>query len=473
MTLTIHKHEDDQRQLHLQVAISEEFMDKTMRAKARELARQIRIPGFRPGKAPYGVIVQRFGEEALRYEVLEKVLPELINEAFKQENVEPFAQPVLSNLEITPPSFEVVVPLEPIVELGDYRALRRELPTADVTDEEVENIIQSLLDKEANIETVDRPAQLGDVVIATGVGAKVPVDAAEDWQVDHDADEQIYHDHSGTEFPLDEKRNFFGATFVEKLVGAQAGDELRFNVELEEDDEMSIKAGTLAQFALEIVRVDHHERPTLDDELAQKLGHDSVEALYTAERERLTKRAEQWARQQFFDGMVQDIINEARIVFPPALADERSEERLERFKKQITRYGWKWEDYLEMQEQTDEYYYDLWRDESSQQVKETLVLQALLKAEQLQVAPEDLDAAVEKQLAQFRAESYYTAEIEPALREQMLKDPTPLLNDILLEKIHDRLALIGTGQAPNLPEAPEVPEAPESSTATEEDGETA
>jgi trigger factor len=464
VTLIITKHEDDQRQLHLQVEIPAERMDKALRAKARDLSRQLRIPGFRPGKAPYGVVLQRFGEEALRYEVLEKILPELVEEAFKQEGLNPYAQPVLSNLEITPPSFEVIVPLEPIIELGDYRAVRRELGTAEVTEEAVDQALELLLEREAETEEQDRPAELGDLVTVMGVGAQLPLDAAEDWQVDHESENQIFHDHSGTQFPLDEEKNFFGGEFVRQLVGATAGDALRFNITLEDDERFGEEAGVEVQFALEVVKVESRTLPELNDEFAKTLDYESLEALRTAERTKLETRAQQETRNEFFDAFTKELVAGATIAYPPALVTERIDERLERFKEQIKRYGWKWEDYLEMQDQDEEYYHELWQESAAEQVQETLALQAFIKAEQLRVAADDIEGAIEKQMDVFRKESYFNEQLEEPLREQMRKDPTALLNELLLDKVYDRMVLIGAGNAPDLT-AEEAPLALEAETA--------
>ncbi len=170
MTLTIHTEEDSQRQLKLKVEVPEDRVQAQMRRTARQLGKKINIPGFRRGKVPYSVIVNRFGESAVRADAVEEMLESLLVEALDEIEETAYRQPTLDDMEIDPLVLEITVPLEPAITLGDYRALRREITPVEVTDEALEEAVEHIRSHHQILEQVDRPAEEGDMVTLTGEG---------------------------------------------------------------------------------------------------------------------------------------------------------------------------------------------------------------------------------------------------------------------------------------------------------------
>ena len=170
MTLTIQKEEDDKRQMKLTIEVDEARVERAMRQKANELAREIRIPGFRKGKAPYGVIVRRVGREYLRIEAVEDLVDEIFREVLAVEEIEPYAQPSMDDLEIEPLVMKFTVPLEPVVTLGAYREIRKEIEPIVISDEAVEEALEQVQTRHQTVEPVDRPIQAGDLVTFGGKG---------------------------------------------------------------------------------------------------------------------------------------------------------------------------------------------------------------------------------------------------------------------------------------------------------------
>ena len=132
MTIIIHTDEDDQRQLALKVEVSEDRVESAMRKQARQLSSQVRIPGFRRGKVPYNVIVQRFGRDTIRAEAVEEMVQDVYEEALTEAEVTPYGRPTLDDMEIEPLVMIFTIPLEPVITLGDYRSIRKEVE--DVND---------------------------------------------------------------------------------------------------------------------------------------------------------------------------------------------------------------------------------------------------------------------------------------------------------------------------------------------------
>jgi trigger factor len=134
VTLTIETAEDSQRQLTMTIQVPEDRVKKAMRDKARTLSREITLPGFRPGKAPYDVVVRRVGEETFRVEAIEELIQPVFEEAIDQANTEMYGRPSLDDIESNPLVFTFTIPLEPQVMLGDYRARRKEITPVEVSD---------------------------------------------------------------------------------------------------------------------------------------------------------------------------------------------------------------------------------------------------------------------------------------------------------------------------------------------------
>lgn len=157
MTLTIHREEDEQRQLTLKVEVAESRVQQAMKETARKLAKDIRVPGFRQGRAPYNVIVRRFGADAVRAEAVEELVPVIFEEVIAEANVaeDMYGQPSLKHMEISPLNLEFVIPLSPIVTLGDYRAIRKEIEPIEIADAAVEEELERIQNQHQKLETVE------------------------------------------------------------------------------------------------------------------------------------------------------------------------------------------------------------------------------------------------------------------------------------------------------------------------------
>jgi trigger factor len=173
VTLTIQTTEDDRRQLTVTIEVEESRVQKAMQAKARELSREIQLPGFRPGKAPYDVVVRRIGEDTLRGEAIEDLVQPVFEEALNQAELDPYAQPSLDDIQTKPLVLTFTVPLSPTVTLGAYRDHRQEVEAVAVTDEALQEALEHVQAHHQVIEAVDRPAAEGDVVTLSGSGRLV------------------------------------------------------------------------------------------------------------------------------------------------------------------------------------------------------------------------------------------------------------------------------------------------------------
>ncbi len=439
MTLNIQSVEDEQRQLKVTVEVSEERVQRAMRQMARRLARDLHIPGFRPGKAPYDVVVRRVGEDALRAEAVEEITPEIFTEMLEELDVNPYVQPSLDQLELQPLQLQFTVPLKPVVDLGDYRAIRMSHDPVEVTEEAVNNALEYVRRRHEVVEPVERPSQRGDVLTASRRGVSLN-DAGE---------EKVIFNDSRLEIILDDEVTFKGTTFVDQLIGLEAGDDATFAISFPEDYDDPDVAGFEVKFELTVLDVKKREVPELDDELAKLEGdYETLDELRADIRSGLEDEAKGQARADLFDGMIEKIKEGATMAYPPALIEVDVEERLDDLKARVARLEWQWEDYLRLQNQTEEGLKEPWRESAVGRVETNLVLTQLLENEQIMLTPEMVEASIEERTAPITDEK-----LRDELRAYYETGAglDRLRNVLLIDLIVDRLEQIADGAAPDLP----------------------
>ncbi|RIK23427.1 MAG: hypothetical protein DCC51_03775 [Anaerolineae bacterium] len=397
MTLTVQTAEDELRQLTLTIQVDEERVRKAMQAKARELSRDVNLPGFRPGKAPYDVIVRRIGEETLRFEAIEDLAQPVFEEALEQEGIEPYAQPTLEDIEPNPVTLKFIVPLSPQVTLGDYRALRQPVEEVQVTEEAVDEALELVRVRHQSIETVERPAQ----------------------------------------------------PFVENIVGMNVGDQKSFSFVFPDpyEDEAEF-AGREATFDVSVLEVKERELPELNDDLAKQDGNfETLDELREETRKRLVHDAEDTAKGQLIDQMIDRLLDDATLVYPPAAVEAQIDDMVGNFKNYLSRSGWKFEDYLNLSSMTEDSLRNEYREEAETQLRRQLVLRQFILDEKLRIGVSDIDEIVEERVARFSNEE---------LRENMRnyyrtgRGLDQISSEVLSDKTYERARAIFLGEAPDL-----------------------
>ncbi len=445
MTLNISTQEDDQRQLAVTVEVDEKRVRQAMQKAAKDYARKLRIPGFRPGKAPYGIVKGYVGEENLRQDALNDILPKIFEETLAQIDVEPYAQPTLDDVDFDPLILKMTVPLEPIVVLGDYREMRREIDAVEVSDEAVDEAIDLVRQQQATTELVERASALGDELVINGKGV-VPAE-------DEDGEEDPIFDQENHHVRLEADAVFPETDFAEQLVGLSAGDEKTFTVTFPDAYEDETLAGKTATFTVEVQEVLERTVPELDDEFAKNQTGD-FETLedYRAERkEQLQEQAEEQAKNDLIEEMIGEMLeNVEELVYPQGVLSAEIDEMLNGIKQQIQQIGWSWDAYLEARDLTEEEMRDEFEEGAVDRLERRLVFQKFVQTEQLLLSQEEIDSAVEKRLETFDEEM--RGYMRPYLEGE---GGAMIRQELLTNKVYDRIAAIFAGEAPELTDTAE------------------
>ena len=438
MTLNIRTEEDEKRQLKVTVEVPESRVEEQMRRTARKVGRDVTIPGFRPGKVPYNVLVQRLGREALRSEAVEEMINPVFEEALAEIEVAPYARVSVDDLQMEPFVVAFTIPMEPVVQLGDYRAIRRDIEPVAVSDEAVEEALERMRAQHQVLEPVNRPVMSGDVVAVSGSGEIVEEDATE-----------VIMDEERIELLMDAANTFPGTGFVENLIGMEVGDEGEFSVTFLEDYDDEALAGKEATFSITILDVKSRFLPELDDELAKEEGdYETLDELREGVRNDLQKQAEQSARNDLIDGVVDEMMESAEVIYPPAVVQEELTQTLENLKSQATRSGWKWEDYLTLQGETEESLREKWQEDAERRVQRALVVRELVRNEKLALTEPELDAAIDDRLERFGAADELREQMRDFFRQGQGLEM--ISNDMMMDKVYERIEAIVTGNAPDL-----------------------
>lgn len=486
MSLTIHTDEDDQRQLLVTVEVDEERVQKAMRSVARELAKEVHVPGFRKGKAPYQVILRRVGEESLRAEAVEKLAQPVFEEMMDELDPDIYSQASLDDIQDKPLVMKYTIPLSPTVQLGDYRELRQEIEEVEVSEEAVAEALERVRERHQVVEEVERPLQAGDVVVLSGLGRLLPLDDQaedeledeetavavdddtlddeefedeefdddyddddyDDEEEDDDYDDDILFDEDHSEMLVDAAMLFPGTPFVDNIVGLSAGEEAGFDFTFPADYEDDELAGRAARFNVRISTVKSRTLPELDDELAQKEGsYETVDALRDSVRQRLQDQAETQAKNDLIEQLIDKLLEDATIVYPPSAADNEVDRMIENLKNRVSGAGWQWEDYLRIQNTSEDEMREEYWETAVERLERQLVLQQFITDEKLRITPEDIDARLEERLEKFD-----DPELREGMREYMRGEYgiQMLGSEILMDKAYERIRAIFTGEAPDL-----------------------
>jgi trigger factor len=455
VTLTIQSAEDQQRQLAVTIEVAEDRVQKAMRDTARTLGREIEFPGFRKGKVPYQVLVRRIGEDSLRAEAVEGMLTGVLEEAIEEMGVDLYGQPTLDDMQMEPLVIKLTIPLEPVVKLGDYRSIRREVTPVEVREEAIAESLEHIRTHHELKEPVDRPAQVGDSVSVSGKGQVVQ----------EDGQGEVIFNEERLELLMEPEKTFAGTPFVENLVGSSAGDEKEFTFTFPETFEDESLANKEAHFKLTVLEVQSRELPELNDELAKKEGqYETLDELKDALRKELALKLEEQGKSERMEEMMNDMLAGAEMVYPPAAVHQELDSMINTLREQVTASGWKWEDYLKLQGKSVESLHDEFHERAEDRLRRSLVLRNFIQEEKITIDAGEIDAALQERLDRFGE-----GDMRGYMQEYFMRGRGRelLMNEILVDKIQTRMDAILTGNAPDLSALEETAET--STTATDEE----
>ncbi|NJN83969.1 MAG: trigger factor [Caldilineaceae bacterium] len=424
------------------VEVDQNRVDKELRNAARKLAGNYRIPGFRKGKAPYAVVTQYVGLPNLFNEFIEPLGQEVFKAAIEQEQIEPYAMASLDVQGLDPLTYLFAVPLEPEVDLGDYRSLRVEEEPLEVDESEVEAQLESYRSQHAAWTNVDRPTQYGDIINIDVHSVLIPEEGDEDEEATQVLNETDW------EVTPDEENPMEPPGFDAALIGLTTGQETEFDLSWPEESQ-SIYAGRRGHFTVTVKAVQSYESPELNDEFAQLVGPDfaTIDELTTEIRNTLLEQKKAAAESSYLGAVLDALLEQSTLVYPPVVVEDQLDVMMDQFARQLRQYGLDDVDrYFEQSNQSKEEYRESMREQAEIIGQRNLLISELYRREGIEVSEDDINARITEMLGDADGEE--NAESNAVFAETMRSGAgrSVLESQLLQEKTVARLLAIARGE---------------------------
>ncbi len=299
----------------LEIEVDDDRLEGAMNKAVNRISQQVRIPGFRPGKAPRNIVERHVGRGAILQEALDQLVPDAYTEAVQAEEIEVIDQPDIELTSTEPLAFKATVAVRPTIDLNDYLDIRIPLPEAKVTDEDREDALTELRRRFAMLEPVDRGIEWGDTIRAD---VTVDIEGQDEPHVETDA-----------EFAVREGGVVSLPGFIEELVGLERGGPHEIKIKLEDDFQVEELQGKEAAYTVTIHEVKQELLPEPDDEFAQSLEEDfeTLDALKERIAIDLQEQKENAVRDEYRNELVDLLVARATLDYPQVVV-EREIDRL-------------------------------------------------------------------------------------------------------------------------------------------------
>jgi trigger factor len=410
----------------VEVEVPATDVDRAVARAARGLAREMRMPGFRKGKAPPSLVIQRVGFAAVLDEAIREALPEWYERALLGSGIAPVGDPsveVVSTPEAEgePLAFKFEIGVRPKAELGEYKGLEVGKAEPDPPDEFVDREVERIREGFAKLEPVDRAAGEGDVLLVDFEGL---------------LDGKAFEGGKASDYLLELGGGQLIEGFEEQLAGVNGGETRNVEVTFPDDYQAEQLAGEDAVFTVEVKEVREKVLPELDDDFASDASEfDTLEELRADITKRLAEAVGQRAEQDFRVAAVDAAAAEAKLDLPDELVAARATERWERVERQLASRGMQPDAYLQMQGKTREDVIEESKPEAEAELKREAVLAAIADAEEIEISEEEMVEALEHSAEHERTTPEKLLErLRESGRDAMIRD------DIRFRKAIDLVA---------------------------------
>ncbi|MEJ7630964.1 MAG: trigger factor [Rubrobacteraceae bacterium] len=385
MTANVTKLEDNK--FRLDVEVSPEAVKKGVEAKVRELGQKVRVPGFRPGKAPRRIVENHLGKDYIYYEALQDRLPGWYSEAVVQTELRPIDRP---EIEFDGPiseeegfKFSATVEVRPAANLEEYKGLEVPKRETEVSDEQVDVQVEEMRGQFATLAAVEgRPVEQGDYVILDFKGERLaggPVEGAE-------AEDYMMEVGGGELLP----------EFDENLAGMNADERKQFGVTFPMDYQDESLRGESVLFRVHVKEIKERDLPPLDDEFAKEASEfETLAEFRGAVREQLQEAANERVDAEFRGRVLDAVAGKAEVEIPDVMVDEKADDMVASFERSLAAQGMQAEQYYQLAGASRDDMKDRIRDDAADAVKKELVLDAVVEAEGIEADGHEVEHQIE------------------------------------------------------------------------------
>lgn len=377
MKVTNEKTENSQAFLTIEMEPAE--VDESLEKSYQRLVQRAKIPGFRKGKAPRAILERHIGKDSLLEDALNSLAPQACEKAIKEQAIEAIAQPQIEIAQTDPVVFKAIVPLKPKIRLGDYQHIQVTPEPVEVTEDDVSAVLEQLRHQHATWQPVERPVDFGDLVV---IDMKSSIEG------------KPFINHQGVQYQVLRDLSLPTPGFGEQLAGMKRNEEKEFKLQFPSDYPNDKLAGKESRFKVRVTETKQEILPELNDELAKEINPDfkSLDSLREKVSSDLKLRAEEKARIDFEERVIDAVADLAEIEFPPILVEVEINRILN---QRFQRGNQELEEYLRNFNKTEEELHEESHPLATKRVTRSLVLGKVVEEEKIEVDEPEIDTEIE------------------------------------------------------------------------------
>jgi len=369
-------------QAFLSIEMEPAEVEESLEEAYHRLVKKTDIPGFRRGKAPRAILERYLTKESLLEDALDNLLPKACKKAIEEQKLEAIASPSVEIAQTDPVIFKAIVPLRPTIKLGDYHSIQVIPEPVEVSEDDVNAIIDRLCHQHATWEPVERPVGFNDLVVL---------------DIESNVEGKPFINRKGTQYQVLQNYSFPVSGFAEQLLGMGRNEAKEFRLQFPPDYPKGELAGKEAWFKVRVSEIKQERLPELNDGFAKEVDPDieTLDSLRKRIHDNLQLRAEEKARADFEERVVEAVAGVSQVEFPPVLVeveiDRLFNQRLQRWQAA----GGGLEEYFRSINKTAEELREELRPLATKRTTWSLVLGEVATAEKIEVSDSEVDAEIE------------------------------------------------------------------------------
>jgi trigger factor len=445
--LKIEKQLLDDHQMQLTVEVEAELMDSNKRRAARQIAKRGKIPGFRPGKAPYEVIVRHYGEAAIVEQAMDLLVDDIYPKVLEEAEIQPAAAGSLEKIEeLDPPKLIFRVPLAPEIDLGDYRSLRLPYKWSAPGKKELDEALNEMQQMYATTETVERPVELGDYVMVDVKGERAKPKEEEDRAraLSRNGYALVVRKEA-----KDDDWPYPG--FSKELVGMSAEETKTVKHKFPKEDPDESLQGETIKFEVTVKSVRSMTLPELDDEFAKTTGQfETLDELKEAVKKDLEARSKDEYDDEYYRELIDKIKEKAIIKYPPQVVEHEAEHVVDDLRQRLSQQGLDLETYFKMRQTTEEQFIE---EEAKpvavKRLERSLILDQIARDEKIEVDEGSLQNEFGQTLTELQYQGLNLGKVRGGKRgQQQVAEAIAMesASRLMTRRTLERLKAIATGE---------------------------
>lgn len=387
----------------------ETFMAAVAKVFKKE-SKKITVPGFRKGKAPRAIIEKMYGKDVFYEDAMQECYPEALDEACKEADLKVITVTGLEATEVSEDgfTFKATVIVEPEIEIKDYKGIEVEKLSTEVTEEMIDEEINSVRERNSRMVTVeDRAAQNGDTVVIDFEGF---------------CDGEAFDGGKAEEYNLELGSGNFIPGFEEQIVGHNTGDEFTIDVKFPEEYQAENLKGKDAQFKIKLHEIKVKELPEVDDDFVKDVSEKDTVAEYREElKETVAKRLESASERDLDDKLTNAVIEKVEGEIPSQMIDREAQNMIQEMDMRLRQQGMDFDTYMKYTGMNADSVLEMYKPEAERRVKMRLALEKIAELEKIEPTEEDIEAEYNRMAESYKMEADKVKEIIPveSLKEDL------------------------------------------------------